>query len=164
MKRFMLVVMLVALAVPLAAQEKKEVFAFFDSPGGGWSEKAGTTFDTGYGVAFRYFATPNLSAELSVAQRSVTIEAVRSRTNPIDLIAAWHFTNDSHWKPYLGLGLHHLRADGLDSRSSAEVTGGVAYQFTPRFFIRADTSLLLQRNNPTYDQRNRGWIGLGWRF
>ena len=164
MKRFMLVVMLGALAAPLAAQEKKEVFAFFDSPGGGWSEKAGTTFNTGYGVAFRYFARPNLSAELSVAQRSVTIDAIRSRTNPIDLIAAYHFTNDSHWKPYLGLGLHYLRADGLDSRGGAEVTGGVAYQFTPRFFVRADTSLLLQRNNPTYDQRNRGWIGLGWRF
>ena len=168
MKRFMLVVMLVALAVPLAAQEKKEVFAFFDSPGGGWSERAGTTFNTGYGVAFRYFATPNLSAELSVAQRSVTTEAVHLRTNPIDLIAAYHFTNDTHWKPYLGLGLHHLSTGeggrGYDSRSSAEVTGGVAYQFTPRFFIRADTSLLLQRNNPAYDQRNRGWIGFGWRF
>jgi outer membrane protein W len=164
MKRFVLVLAIVALAAPLAAQEKKEVFAFFDSPGGGWSENAGTTFSTGYGVALRYFATPNLSTELSVAQRSVTIDAVRSRTNPIDLIAAWHFPNDSHWKPYLGLGLHYLRADGLDSRSGGEVTGGVAYQFSPRFFVRADANVLLQRHNPAYDQRSRSWIGFGWRF
>ena len=94
----------------------------------------------------------------------MTTEAVRSRTNPIDFIAAWHFTNDSHWKPYLGLGLHYLRADGLDSRSGAEVTGGVAYQFSPRFFVRANASVLLQRNNPAYDQRSRSWIGFGWRF
>src|SRR5438046_10341593 len=106
MKRVMRVVRRVPRSVPRAAQEKKEVFAFFDSPGGGWSEKGGTTFDTGYGVALRYFATPNLSAELSVAQRSVTIDAIRSRTNPNDLIAAYPSPNDSHWTPYLGLRLH----------------------------------------------------------
>ena len=175
MKRLMLVLVIVALAAPLAAQEKKEVFAFFDSPGGGWTEQRGSTVNTGYGVSFRFFPSPKWSAELSVAERSVNVPladspGIRARlnTNPIDLIAAYHFTNESHWKPYVGFGLHILYTGeggrGLDSRSSAEVTGGVAYRFTPRFFVRADTSFLLQRNTPSYDQRNRGWIGFGWRF
>ena len=175
MKRLMFVLVLAALAAPLAAQEKKEVFAFFDSPGGGWSEKEGTTFNTGYGVAFRFFPSPKFSTEVSVAERHVNValgttseSVVRLRTNPIDLIAAYHFTTDSHWKPYLGLGFHYLYTGeggrGLDSRSSGEVTGGVAYQFTPQFFLRLDTSLLLQRDHPNYDQRSRSFIGVGWRF
>ena len=172
MKRLWLVLVIVALAAPLAAQEKKEGFAFFDSPGGGWSEAKGTTYQTGYGASFRIFSSPRFSTELSVAERRVNVlfagTPVGLHTTPLDVVGAYHFTNESNWKPYLGLGLHDLSTGeggrGYDSRSSAEVTGGIAYQFTPRFFIRADTSLLLQRNNPTYDQRNRTWIGLGWRF
>jgi len=173
MKRLMLVLVIVALAVPLAAQEKKEVFAFFDSPGGGWSEKRGTTFNTGYGVAFRFFSSEHFSTELAVAERRVNVAVapdlvVRLRTNPVDLIAAYHFANDSHWKPYLGLGYHYLftgeSGRGYDSRGAAEVAGGVAYHFTPAFFVRGDATLLLRGNNPTYDQRSRGLIGLGWRF
>src|SRR6266571_4614020 len=116
---------------------------------------------------------PRISTELSIAQQEVTAiptssaDPVRLRTNPIDLIAAWHFTNDSRWKPYVGLGLHYLYTGeggrGLDSRTAGEVSGGVAYRFTSRFFVRADASVLLQ-HHPSYDQRNRSWIGFGWRF
>lgn len=67
------------------------------------------------------------------------------------------------WKPYLGLGLHYLRTIGFDSRGDAEVTGGVAYQFSPRFSLRLDEKLLL-RNGPGYDHRDRMLIGFGWRF
>src|SRR3954452_17658053 len=164
MKRLLLVIVIVALAAPLAAQEKKEVFAFVDSPGGGWTKANGYTFNTGYGVALRVFPSPRFSAELSVAERWVRATDGDVRTNPIDLIAAYHFTNDSNWKPYLGLGLHVLRVSNLDSRSGAEVRGGVAYQFTPRFFLRLDETLLLRRENPTFDQRSRSLIGVGWRF
>ena len=164
MKRLLLVVVVVALAAPLAAQEKKEVFAFVDNPGGGWTETKGYTFNTGYGAALRVFVSPKFSAELSVAERSVKTSDADVRTNPIDLIAAYHFTNDSNWKPYLGLGLHYLRVSSLDSRSGAEVRGGVAYQFSPRFFLRLDETLLLKRDNPTFDQRSRSLIGVSWRF
>lgn len=147
------------------------MFAFFDSPGGGWSEKSGTTVNTGYGVAFRVFASPHFSTELSVAQRWMWVAtgpdtADRLRTIPIDLRAAYHFTTDSNWKPYLGLGLNYLHSGNSRylSRLGPEVTGGVAYQLTPRFFVRGDVTLLLQSDSPAYSQRGRTLLGLGWRF
>src|SRR5207248_6990340 len=112
MKRLWLVLVIVALAAPLAAQEKKEVFAFFDSPGGGWSEARGTTYQTGYGASFRIFSSPRFSTEVSVAERRVNLlfagTPVSLRTMPLDVVAAYHFTNGANWKPDLGVRLHYL--------------------------------------------------------
>lgn len=171
MKRLLCALILFALSTPLAAQQKREFFAFADSPGGGWSEARGTTFDTGYGVSFRFYSSEHFSTELSVAQRYVMIAvapdvSLRLRTNPADLVAAYHFANGSNWKPYVGLGLHHLYAQGADysGRNSGEVTGGVAYQLTPKFFVCGDLMRLLRSDTTSYDQRTRALLGFGWRF
>src|SRR5439155_13231993 len=116
MKRFMFVLMLVALAAPLAAQEKTEVFTFFDDPNLSVSSVDGTHATSGYGVSLRYFVTPRFSTELSVARHDrnvvtydvsnpgapVLLSDYRFKVTPIDLVSSYHFTTDSRWKPYLG--------------------------------------------------------------
>ena len=85
MKRLMLVLVIVALAVPLAAQEKTEVFAFFDNPGFRYSSVDGSHASGGYGASLRYFMTPRFSAELSIARhdRDVVVYDVANPAAPV---------------------------------------------------------------------------------
>lgn len=180
MKRLILILAVVALATPLAAQEKTEVFAFFDDPSFGHSSNRGTSANSGYGVSLRYFATPRFAAELSVARHDkrfvaydltnpsapVLIADETVRVAPIDLIGSYHFTTDSRWRPYVGAGLHYLSVSGSRNAPSltAQIVGGVAFHVTEHFFVRADGKVLLNNGTKDYEDQGRGLLGLGWRF
>ena len=102
MKRLMLVLLILALAAPLAAQEKTEVFAFFDDPGVWQSSDRGTRAGSGYGASLRYFVTPRFSAELAATRHDrrfaaydvtnpaapVLISEERDRLMSVDLIGS----------------------------------------------------------------------------
>jgi len=181
MKRLMFALVIVALAVPLAAQEKTEFFGFFDNPGFRYSSVEGNSASSGYGASLRYFMTPRFSAELSIARHDrdvvaydvsnpgapVLLADYRVKAVPIDLISSYHFATDNRWKPYLGLGLHYLSVSGAPdahSKLGLQLAGGVAFNVSQHFFLRADGRLLPNHNTQRYEDQSRLLLGLGWRF
>jgi outer membrane protein W len=180
MKRLLLVLVVVALAAPLSAQQKTEGFVFFDSPNYWGTDTQGSHVDSGYGVALRYFNTPEFSTELSVAKHdqrvtvydfsnlaAPVITTYHARIMPIDLVTSYHFRTEGRWKPYVGLGLHYLSvsdAPRLDSRLGLQITGGVAFNVTPHFFVRADAKRVFVNNTQPYEPDVRALLGVGWRF
>jgi outer membrane protein W len=182
MKRLLLVVAMLSLAAPLAAQKRNEVFAFFDDLSVSSTEAQGTKLSTGYGFALRHYSSPRISTELSIArhyqygayftpvdanENAAPPEQFRARVLPVDLISSYHFAPDSRWQPYLGLGLHHvftLDGPGLDSQTRFELAGGVVFSVTDHFFVRADAKRLLGGSSLRYDPSSRGALGFSWRF
>ncbi len=184
MKRLLVLLILLLASLPLAAQTftpKNELFGFFDDPRVWSTEAEGTHLNTGYGLSLRHFATPHVSAELSVARHyhfvtvfyppengvAVPPERFRSRDLPIDALVSYHFAPQSRWQPFAGIGLHYLATSGapeVESQTRLEVAGGLAFSVTQRFFVRADVKHLLGNSALFYDPATRAGVGFGWRF
>lgn len=175
MKHLLLVLSILALATPLAAQQKRELFAFVDDPTVTSTDTAGTKLSTGYGLALRHFSSPQFSTELSIARHyqdvadpsGASTALFRARLLPVDLIASYHFGTNSRLQPFAGIGVHRMfvsDAPGIDGRTRGVVTGGVEFLATQQFFIRADFKHLLGNSKLTYDPDTRGALGIGWRF
>ncbi|HEV2719663.1 MAG TPA: hypothetical protein VG323_06565 [Thermoanaerobaculia bacterium] len=72
------------------------------------------------------------------------------------------FVDDTRWKPYIGGGVHYSFVSNVPHRGSqlgAEIAGGVAFNATPRFYVRADAKGLL--NHTVYENNVRSLFGLG---
>jgi outer membrane protein W len=154
------------------------------------SEGAGTNVDGGFGLAFNYWLTRKWSTEIQVSRDQTTFGVgtletrfpdgsilfnVVSRTTesyPVDILAQYHFTNGTRWKPYVGFGAHYVdRPSGLDSRPefssndfSAQVNVGTRFMFTPRFGLRLDTKVLLRGDSPVWDDNTKLAVGLSYKF
>ena len=167
-----------AVANAQQTQPRSDFFIFVDNAEFSWVEGQGTNGSAGYGLSFRHFVTPKVSAELSIARHDRTVVAYefgdpvpirfsyRARVMPADLIVSYNYVNDTRWKPYIGGGVHYSFVSNVPYRSSrlgAEVVGGVAFNVTPRFYIRADAKGLLN-NNTVYENNFRSLFGVGWRF
>ena len=155
------------------AQEKPTaVFVFVTNPGFSHGKESGTSWDGAFGIALQRMFTPRFSGELTVSrERDVggyTIfgpngEVIESRravnySTPVDLAALYHFRTDGSWKPYAGLG---ARWD--DSRTFADLTGGVVWQFRPAVGLRFDLKAAIGGESPAGDSLN-GSVGLAWRI
>ena len=180
-----LAVLLLLLPALLDAQQlpKTQISAYFTPQSVTYSDSSGTMFNGGFGAALNVFWSQRFSTELSVgAEQSyytiqaltpggpnVEIDRLRVESYPLDLVARYHFTNGTKWLPFIGGGVRYVNAPSIDadvpadSRTSAEVTGGVIYQFSPRWGLRMDVRQLLT-SSAFYDANTKGSVGLSWNF
>lgn len=166
---------------------KQQMSVFITPQSVAYSQSRGTDFTGGAGIAVNLWWTHRLSTEFAVSieqsysRSSVTrpdpggpvtiVESVRAQTYPFDAIAQYHFVNESRWQPYAGLGVRYVRAPHLRSRAevtgdqtSAEISGGVVWQFSPRWGVKLDGKQLLRNDDAFYDSSSKGSIGIIWKF
>ena len=137
----------------------------------------------GYGVSYERMFAPRWSVQASVAvehHRSyeyvyedngaiTLVPRERLRTMPIDLVARYHWLNDTRWKPYIGLGAHYVAAPDADRRFryrnhlEAGINGGTLFMLTHDLGLMLD-GRIYAGNHESYDQSPRTSIGLSWRF
>ncbi|HSP32989.1 MAG TPA: outer membrane beta-barrel protein [Thermoanaerobaculia bacterium] len=172
--------LLVASAAVAQQQSKNEFSIFATNLGGGWSKNSGSVWTGGGTLAFNHYWTPRFSTVVSAgvehyyadaavydpgAQR---IEFFRHSysTNPFDVIAQYHFPNDSRWKPYIGGGFRYVHRPSSVFTGSAfapELNGGVSLLLTPRFGLTLDGRWSTARSaswNPSFKPS----VGVSWRF
>jgi len=178
------------------------VSAYLSDVGFTHSSSSGDSWSGGGGVAVEHAWTNRITTVLSIgAERRRTFEyhlepvpgvspvIVGQYRNvyayPIDLMARYHFLNESRWTPYLGLGARYVDAPRgnqpaytvdtngvyhisssrpLEDRTSPEVNAGVVFRITPRLGLQLDGKHLLRGDSPSYDPINKVSIGLSWRF
>jgi len=177
MRKLVVAVAFLLVSTAAFAQQDKPtgVFVFVTNPGYGSSERSGSYWEGGFGVAVQRMFTPHVSAELTVSrERHITRLArfdlngniipdapLRKFTNdvtPVDVTARYHFFKDSAWKPYAGVGVRYV-----ESRAIGGLTGGVVWQFRPSVGLRFDAKVLLGNESRFTDPFN-GSVGLAWRF
>ena len=182
--RFAVLLLLFPALLAAQQQSKTQLAAYITPQTLTYSDTLGTAFTGGFGAAFNVFWSERFSTELSVAAEqsyfaiqqqppagspAVEIERFRVETYPIDLVARYHFTNGTKWLPYIGGGVRYVNAPSADSRisadsrTSAEITGGVIYQFSPHWGLRLDARQLIN-DDVYYDAASKGSIGLSWNF
>lgn len=170
--------------LPTAIAQQKNEFSIFVSDISGMSR----TFDKthwygGLGMAYNFFATPRISAQLAIAEEQhrtypyvvdgfggiQPVTPVKVRTYPVDVSARYHFLNESRWKPYLGLGVRYVGAPNVDpefryrSHLNPQVVGGVEFLVRPSIGIALDGKQLAgDREN--YDPFFKVSLGVNWRF
>ena len=113
----------------------------------------------GYGVAYDRTFAPRWSVQASVAvERHPSYDYVfedngaitlvpreRLRTMPIDLVARYHWLNDTRWKPYAGLGAHYVAAPDADRRFryrnhlEGAINGGTLFMLTHDLGLMLDS-------------------------
>lgn len=176
--RHALAAVLLLAALPLMAQDRSHrISVFVTDPGFGFSEGSGSWWDGGVGVAFEKRFGVRWSAEAAVSREeyidsgifpgSLEYEVV---SYPVDVTARYHFGNTYlRWRPYLGAGAHWVNGPGtprgpLDDRFSAVVIGGLDFNMTERWSLRADAKHLVRNDSEPYDETLRIAIGAGIRF
>ena len=149
------------------------------------SESTGTDFDGGAGASLSVFWSQRWSTEIALsAQQSYTAATttiyrdgipattyyrVRAQTYPVDLITQYHFLNQSKWQPYAGAGIRYVHKPSnfthghVSDQTSAEINGGVIYQFTPSWGLKLDAQQLLRADTAFYDSSTKGSVGVVWR-
>jgi outer membrane protein W len=149
------------------------------------SDAAGSHWQGGVGVAVEYALTDRWSGEVAVAREdlgvgyfgvinpdgSLTPQQVSYRSYPVDAVAQYHFFTQSAWKPFLGVGLRYVNAPDTgfpyqfeSGRTSAQVIGGVYYNFTKHLALRLDARQLLRNDDTYYDRGNKLSVGFAWKF
>lgn len=161
------------------AQQANRFSVYLTNPG---FEASSQTFRAtgGIGLAFDHFWTPRFSTELVASaerynanysaydpeRHSNVVHYSGYDVNPIDLLAQYHFLNDSRWKPYIGAGLRyaHRPTDVFTGTPLApELNGGVMMQITPRFGLTFD-GRLAAASSTKWNPSAKGSFGLTWRF
>jgi hypothetical protein len=176
MRKLVVAVAFLLVSTAAFAQQDKPtgIFVFFNNPGFGVSERSGSYWEGGFGVAVQRMFTPHVSAELTVSRERHITELARYDLNgniidapplklfndfkPVDLMARYHFLNDSAWKPYAGIGVRYV-----ESHAIGGLTGGVVWQFRPSLGLRFDAKAMLGNHSRFTDTFN-GSAGLAWRF
>lgn len=172
--------MLIATAALAQQQSKNEFSIFVSDLGWGSSSVAGNRWTGGGGFSYNRFWTPQFSTELVVSGehyydykplydpsgRWIGVDRSEVTTRPIDVLAQWHATTDSRWKPYLGGGFRYVqrpKGSFAGSELATELNAGVLFRMTPRlglkFDARASTS-----NGASWNPSFKPSVGLSWRF
>jgi outer membrane protein W len=181
--RKLLIVLLMASASTVFAQQKNSFSVFVTDFGLTYSSASGTNYSSGIGFAFDRMFTPRLSGEFAISTeqhrtypyivapdgsiRQVT--PVGFRTYPIDLALRYHFLNDSRWKPYLGVGAHYIGAPHVGSgfryqnHIGPEIVGGTVLQLGRSFGFVLDGKVYLG-DRESYVPPFSPSFGLNWRF
>lgn len=180
---------LMSLAAAAAAETRGDtrVTVYASNFQHGWSEGAGSTTRTGYALGLSYFLRPRWSVELAYGSEPQTLytrrfvdfgdgtfgvftDSQRVNAHPLDVVGRYHFTNDSRWKPYVGLGARWTdRPDGFaDSRVftalSAQAVVGTAFEITPRLSLHLEGKQLLRADPAPWDDGTKFVAGVGWKF
>ena len=184
MKRLILVLVITALAVPLAAQEQKQTLSLFLSDVSQSDlDRHNESWPSGFGIAYERVVAPNWSLQAAAAvERHLSygyvvedngtftnVDRERLRIVPIDLTARYRWTNETRWKPYIGLGAHYVAAPNADTRFryrshlDGEVNGGTLLMLTHDFGVLLDGRVLVGTREP-YDQQIKVSLGVSWRF
>lgn len=175
------------LVASTAFAQPRNSFSVFYNGAQPWGNTGFRFIEGGPGLAFNHAFSPVFSMELSAARENYTIARERTivdgtavftsfattHTYPIDLSAQYHFTTDTRWKPYGGLGLRYAsthEVNGVLSRTttyylSPEVSGGVVFQLRPRFGFLLDAKELIGNDNNKHSNPSfKASAGLSWRF
>jgi outer membrane protein W len=167
-------VALLLLAIPVAAQERANRIGLFLSQ---------PTFDStgaegdGFGLSYERHFTERWSAELAVSREQYTDTGIFPGTAefeveayPIDATVRFTFETPSrHWRPFMGAGARFVDPSDnprleVDNRLSAQIVGGVDFQFGERWYLRGDVKALLRLNSEPYDSVLKLSLGGGLRF
>jgi len=177
--RHALAAVLLLFALPLVAQDKTHrISLFVTDPGFGFSEGSGSFWDGGVGMAFEKRFSMRWTAEVAVGREEYTHTGIFPGTAvydvvsyPVDLTARYHFGNSYlRWRPYVGGGAHWVSGPDtplgpLDDRLSAVVIGGLDFNMTERWSLRADAKHLVRNDaSEPYDETLKISIGAGFRF
>jgi outer membrane protein W len=181
MRRLVLLTLLISAAA--FAQEKSNMISVFVSdPEYMWTSNNGGDFNAGYGIALQHMFSPRWSGELSVSHRNSHARAYfydfngnvintvdfHARTNPVDILAQYHFLNETSWKPYIGAGVTHVYVSTDSSvlqrdETYGTIDGGVVWRIRPELGLRFDVKALFG-DRPSYIHSTSGSFGLAWRF
>jgi outer membrane protein W len=190
--------LLILSAIPAFAQKKGDVAVSVMATNfaATYSERLGTDVDGGVALGLSYWFNPRWSAELLASSQKTefggaliethfpdgtilrSVDRISGTAYPFDLLARYHFVNDSRWKPYIGFGAHYVkrpdfksdsglpvnRVDLEANQSSAVVNGGTLFLFTPRLGLRVDGKFLLRGDNPQWDDNFKASVGLSFKF
>ena len=184
-----LAVIALVVAVPVFGDPapKQQLSVFVTPEAVTYSKSRGTEFNGGIGAALNVWWTPRFSTEVAVAAEQsyahyatnrptaggpiTVIGRERVETYPLDALVQYHFVNDTKWQPYLGAGARYVReptpppgAERFGNQTSAEINGGVLFQFAPRWALKLDIKQLLRGDTAFFDSRAKGSIGVAWRF
>ena len=177
--RHTLAAVLLLAALPLVAQDKtNRLSVFVTDPGFGFSEGNGSSWDGGLGVAFEKRFGMRWSGEVAVGREEYTASGIFPGSlqydvvsYPVDVTARYHFGNSYlRWRPYLGAGAHWVNGPDtpvgpLDDRFSPVVIGGLDFNMTERWSLRADAKHLVRDDaSEPYDETLKISIGAGFRF
>jgi len=183
MKRLTLVFAIVAVALPLAAQQTQTASFFLSDVMQNQTDRKTGQWPSGFGASYERMLGPRWSVQGAVALEhhrsypyiveddgSITfVDRERLQTVPIDLTARYHWLNDTRWKPFLGVGAHYVAAPNADARFryhshvDGEINGGTLFMFTPAFGAMLDGRVIVGTREP-YDQPFRVSFGASWRF
>jgi outer membrane protein W len=185
MRNVLTAVLLVALALPLAAQSTDRptrVSVFLSDFGWTYSEGAGSDMSGGFGVALEYRLRRAWSAEIAIAAEEhsetvtsigpagVTLSRIDVRSWPVDATGRYHFLGvRTRWRPYVGAGVRfvpepEVSGFAYESRLSAQALTGVDYSVNEALSVRFDFKRLLRTDSAIYDNVNKISLGVGWRF
>ena len=179
MRNALVALLLVACALPLFGQDRSHrVSVFLTDPSFGFSEGGGDFWDGGFGFAYEKKLGMRWSAEIAASREQYTDSGIFPGSlefdvvsYPVDLTARYHFGNSYlRWRPYLGAGAHWVAGPTtprgpLDDRVSGVVIGGLDFNMTERWSLRADAKhLLINDASEPYDETLRVAVGVGVRF
>ena len=182
MRRLALLTLLIAAAAFAQEEKRNTFFVFVSDPQYMWTSDNGSDFNAGYGVGVQHMFTPHWSGELSVSHRSsrsrayfydlngniVNVVDFRAKTNPVDILAQYHFVNGTSWKPYIGAGVTHVYVSTDSSLRQRDQTfgtidGGVVWRIKSDFGLRFDGKVLFG-DHPAYIDSTNVSFGLAWRW
>jgi outer membrane protein W len=136
----------------------------------------GSELHGGVGLALSYRWGLRFGAEVSVTSQRYRGEAIgiladsgrlirdHVRSEPVDLVAQYHFATRNRWKPYAGLGVHFLNARDADSLLSPQVNGGVFFSLTPNVALRLDARYVIGNRTAFHDPAVKPSFGMALRF
>lgn len=182
MRKLVLVLLVLLLAVSASAQsldKPNRISVFMTNPGVGWSDRNGTAWDAGYGVALERRFSRVWSAELSVAAEKHETQpygffnptTFELSTYPIDALVRYSFTSvHTRWRPYVGAGARYVAAPDeppgveYENQLTPEVAGGVEFNGGESWSLTFNVKQLIEEQSSEFDGMFKVSLGVGWRF
>ena len=160
------VALLFAASTLFAEERRTEISVFASDLGYTVSDAAGSNFSGGVGLALNQWWTSRISTQLSVTAEKhfsfrntgAGLQRTTVREYPVDLVAQYHFPNQTRWQPYVGLGAR------AGDRIAGEINAGVLFQISPQLALTFDARRMQRETSEFHDSLMKFSIGLGWRF
>lgn len=183
--------LLLAMAVPVVAQEKTEnprpgsmrLSVFGTNFGYTESDLSGSNWHGGFGLSLEYRLRERWSTELAISREEapagyffditpgvpVSPRRLDVVSYPVDLTANYHFLTRSAWKPFVGAGLRYTNAPEVSpygelegARLSPQLVGGVHYNLTRHVALRLDVKRLLRNDSAYFEDDRKVGVGVGF--